>query len=416
MIDCEDPDCCEFPGCEDGIDLDGDGSAACDCDDGAASVWYQWVAPINPIPVTYTVNTFADLATGFDTVLLVFSGGPGVGDLTRVAWDDDAPGSLASELTFEVPAGGGTTYHIAVDGDRAEFGAVALAIDAVTTRLDPVAELLPARSNWEYLLAVDLNNQPIDPDSVDGDFDATWHTSASYDGPAFAGPAPGLLGYGSISAGDLVTDIWGGLDHDGDSIPDELPPSGDRLTTYYRSTFTPAEAVAHLGFEGLIDDGAIIYVNGQEVVRLNVAATANADSWSTRALGIDFYGGSSEASPQVGFALNRNLPAGQPVELAVSVHNASSESSDMGFDLRVWSVNPPPALTLSVSRTAQAGQFEIAWNSVLDGIYDVEFSASLDPANWTAVATGMSADPSGLNTVLHTPGTTIGFYRVTQTR
>ena len=33
LVDCEDDDCCEFPGCEDGIDLDGDGFAACDCDD-----------------------------------------------------------------------------------------------------------------------------------------------------------------------------------------------------------------------------------------------------------------------------------------------------------------------------------------------------------------------------------------------
>ena len=383
---------------------------------GGGSIWWRWT------PSTSRRVAVSLAGSDFDTLLAVYTGSS-VDALTPLsqypnlnvsASSDDAPFHDGSRLAFDVVAG--TTYHIAVDGDRAEFGAVALAIDAVTTRLDPVAELLPARSNWEYLLAVDLNNQPIDPDSVDGDFDATWHTSASYDGPAFAGPAPGLLGYGSISAGDLVTDIWGGLDHNGDFIPDELPPSGDRLTTYYRTTFTPVEAVAHLGFEGLIDDGAIIYVNGQEVVRLNVAATANADSWSTRALGIDFYGGSSEASPQVGFALNRNLPAGQPVELAVSVHNASSSSSDMAFDLRVWSVNPPPALTLSVSRTAQAGQFEIAWNSVLDGIYDLEFSASLDPVNWSAVATGSPADPSGVNTALHTPGTTNGFYRVTQTR
>lgn len=185
------------------------------------------------------------------------------------------------------------------------------------------------------------SNQALDPELVDGDFDRTWQQALGYDEPEFSAQAAGMLGYGDIDADEMTTDIWGGRDWDGDGDPNETPSPGLRNTTYYRTTFTPVDAVVHVGFEGLMDDGAIIYLNGVEVERFNVADTKDADDWQTRA---DGTGAGEpevwvEARAQYGMALNQNLPAGELVEVAVSLHNASSVSMDMAFDLRIFSVN-----------------------------------------------------------------------------
>ncbi|NIP97360.1 MAG: hypothetical protein GWO24_29555, partial [Akkermansiaceae bacterium] len=386
---------------------------------GGGSIWWRWV------PATSGRVAVSLAGSDFDTLLAVYTGGS-VDALTPVsryphlmvpASSDEEPFHEGSRVEFDAVAG--TAYYLAVDGDRAEFGPVELAINSVTTRLDPVAELLPARSDWEYLLLVDEGNQPVDPEDLDEDFDATWHTAASYDGPAFSGPARGLFGYGNINSGEIVTDIWGGRDHDGDSVPDDLPPAGERFTTYYRSTFTPEEAIAHLAFEGLIDDGAIIYLNGREVTRLNVGGGEDAEAWKTRAQGNDNNGVNNENAPQVGFALDQNLPAGEAVEIAVSLHNSSSSSSDMGFDLRVYSVNPPPPSRTSiliVRATAQSGQYEISWESAPNAVYDLEFSESLEPGSWLTIVSGIPAAAGGVNSIFHIPGVPRGFYRVLQTR
>ena len=388
-------------------------------DPGGGSVWWSWV------PDTSGRYVISLAGSNFDTLLAVYTGSA-VNALTPVsryanlsvpAASSEEPFYDGSRVEFDAVAG--TTYYIAVDGAGGDSGTVAMTIDFITTLLDPVAELVPARGNWHYLLAVDGTNQPIDPESLDVDFDATWKTAAGYDGPAFAGPAPALFGYGSIAAGDIVTDIWGGRDHDGDTMPDESPPSGLRFTSYYRTSFTPASPVPHLGLEGLIDDGAIVYVNGTEVARMNVDAAKDADDWDTRADGNSANGIPAESAPQVALALGQNLPAGVPVEVAVSVHNASSSSSDMGFDLRIYSVNPPPPLakpSLTVGPTVVAGQYDVRWESVQGALYNVEFNLGLEPDGWVALASGVSGDPSGVNSILDTPGTLRGFYRVVRVR
>ena len=152
--------------------------------------------------------------------------------------------------------------------------------------------------------------------------------AAGYNGPPFSGPSQALLGYGAIDADPIQTDIWGLRDTDGDGNPEMLPPSGLRYAAYFRTTFTPASAVAHLGFRGLIDDGAVIYINGVEVSNINF--TGDASDW--QAFAVTATG--TETAPQEGIAPNINLPGGVPVEIAVSLHNPNATSSDMGFDPR----------------------------------------------------------------------------------
>lgn len=388
-------------------------------DTGGGSVWWKWTPTESG-----RVSLSAD-GTDFASLLAVYNGSA-VNALTVVsryanlnvpASSADEPFHPGSRVEFDVEAG--TTYYFAVDGAAGAFGNVSLTLASIFTFLDPVVELLPARSDWEYLLAVDLTNQPIDPETVDADFDTTWHTSALYDGPAFSGPAPALLGYGGvIDADPIVTDIWGGRDHDGDLVADPRPPTGLRYATYFRTTFTPAEAVENLGFEGLVDDGAIIYLNGIEVARMNVADTKDATDWQVFADGTTVNGIGDEVGPQVVFDLGRILPAGVPVEIAASVHNPNATSSDMGFDLRVYSVNTPPlppvpqSFNITVSTTAVAGEFELTWPSLTGMTYRVEFSPDLE--FWFTIGTGVAADPSGVNTFLDFPGETPGFYRASE--
>jgi len=85
------------------------------------------------------------------------------------------------------------------------------------------------------------------------------------------------------------------------------------------------------------DDGAIVYLNGEEVVRINMPqGEVNHGSFAPRALG-----SSVEADWQRRPLAANALRAGKNT-LAVEVHQSSSSSSDMSFDLEItgWKVTP----------------------------------------------------------------------------
>jgi hypothetical protein len=225
-----------------------------------------------------------------------------------------------------------------------------------------------------------------------------------------------------IDADPIVTDIWGARDHGGATAADNLiPPTNLRYAAYFRTSFTPAAPVQNLAFEGLIDDGAIIYINGVESARINLAAAKDAGDWQVFADGSGHGANavSNEVEPQGAFDLGHALPAGVPVEIAVSVRSNSATSSDMGFDLRVYSSNPPltppmPAGFDVLVENLGGGQFQISWPSVAGAVYDIEFSQTLEAASWFPINTNILADPSGTNTEPDFPGLPEGFYRVIQ--
>jgi secreted trypsin-like serine protease len=81
------------------------------------SVWYSWT-PTESGNAQIAVNQH-----GFDSELGVFTGSS-VTALTQVAFNDDANGTLQSEVEFNAVAG--TTYRIRVDGFAFDFGAFRL--------------------------------------------------------------------------------------------------------------------------------------------------------------------------------------------------------------------------------------------------------------------------------------------------
>lgn len=74
---------------------------------GGPSVWYKW------LPAESRRATLSTTDSDFDTLLGVYTGSS-VNNLTEVASNDDADGTLQSSATFDAQAG--VTYYIAVDG------------------------------------------------------------------------------------------------------------------------------------------------------------------------------------------------------------------------------------------------------------------------------------------------------------
>lgn len=163
--------------------------------------------------------------------------------------------------------------------------------------------LIPSNSVWKYL----------DNGSDQG---TAWRELDFDDSRWASGPAQ--LGYGD---GDEATEIYGG-------------PSGNFfITTYFRRELwvdNPSR-FTNLVLQVLRDDGAVVYINGVEAARYNmpagpVAYTTLANTATDD--GTVFY--DANVSPSL-------LRPGRNV-IAVEVHQSSSTSTDVSFDLQLLGV------------------------------------------------------------------------------
>jgi hypothetical protein len=126
------------------------------------------------------------------------------------------------------------------------------------------------------------------------------------------------------------------------------PASNRYLTTYFRHRFeaTGARTVTNLGFRVLRDDGCVVYLNGFELFRMNMASGSMA--YTNRAL--TAIGGTNE---NFYFPYSMGPPAGVLIDgenvLAVELHQNDPTSTDACFDLGLVTVTPPDAVALSIS-------------------------------------------------------------------
>lgn len=104
------------------------------------------------------------------------------------------------------------------------------------------------------------------------------------------------------------------------------------ITTYFRHHFTVADPSAYhaLSMKLLVDDGCIVYLNGSEVARRNMP-DGDVDY---KTLATVTVGGTEESA-----FFNYTVPASELVAgdnvIAVEVHQAAPDSSDLGFDLGI---------------------------------------------------------------------------------
>ncbi|MDO3412604.1 GH92 family glycosyl hydrolase [Saccharibacillus sp. CPCC 101409] len=162
------------------------------------------------------------------------------------------------------------------------------------------AELMPMGSTWKY---------------EDGgrDLGTAW-TSVSYDDKSWkSGAAP--LGYDNKKYAKTVLS-FGGIESD------------KNPTAYFRKTFELSDVDGLLELEGGLvrDDGAVVYVNGNEVYRTNMpSGRIGYKTYANATVG-------DERSP-VSFSVDPSVLAEGVNTIAIEIHQVNATSSDIALDL-----------------------------------------------------------------------------------
>jgi len=178
----------------------------------------------------------------------------------------------------------------------------------------------------------------------------------------------------------------------GTRLPANSASGAPFVTYYFRTHFDlgATAGIAALSFSNYVDDGAVFYVNGAEVYRLNMPAAPTVISNATLATTVTCSG---DATCPVVFTLTgdglTNLVAGDNV-LAVEVHNNTTRGSDITFGSALRYVQPnPPLPRLQVLRSGD--MLTLYWNE--EGFILQETDDLSSPANWRDVAGPVAASP-----------------------
>jgi subtilisin family serine protease len=102
-----------------------------------------------------------------------------------------------------------------------------------------------------------------------------------------------------------------------------------------------------------------------------------------------------------------------------TLKNASGATAPQMLSLVLTGIEDSPALPFqvnSITKVAGQPQYDISWNSVVGGVYNIETSLDLSIGGWAPVASGISATKStSIARVTHA-GETKRFWRVTRTK
>lgn len=238
-----------------------------------------------------------------------------------------------------VPGESGTVQVTLMLGDGVET--VSRTFNLTVLPGDP-ALLVSAGTNWRYL---DTGSNP-----------AGWQQTAFNDNTWPVGPAQ--LGFGE---GDESTAV---------------NATAARKTTYFRRTFQLADAAEWqwLQLRLVRDDGAVVWLNGQEIWRSNMPE--GPVNGSTDALAS--VGGADESAWFTHTVYRPPFVAGTNV-LAVEIHQKGTTSSDLSFDLEARALHPTPVQAVApgaVWRYLDTGTAPAAdW-----------FSAAFDDTAWLSGA------------------------------
>lgn len=165
---------------------------------------------------------------------------------------------------------------------------------------------------------------------------------------------------------------------------------------YFRHTFTVANATSFTGLVVRIlrDDHAIVRLNGNIIYNdmTNVLGTINFQTYEQPSAGDD--GNVYQNTNASNFLVNG------PNILAVEVHQNTTNSSDLSFDMMLLGL-APTGTSLHV-RSVSATQVEVSWPDTTPGTALLYFTSDITPpATWTLEPT--------------VPVVSGGFYRVTVT-
>jgi hypothetical protein len=268
-------------------------------------------------------------------------------------------GEVSPGFELRLSQSGGTpgTIHYTLDGSDPRLWGGALNPDAAIFEDDTTAETLVSRGSvWRY--RDDGSNQGT-----------AWRQPGFADGSWSQGPAQ--LGYGD---GDEATEV-------------DFGDSGDKFpTTYFRHRFsvTDASELTELTLGLVRDDGAVVYLNGVEVVRSNMPL--GTIDYLTYAEGGPVSG--ADESTFFTFDVDPGLLVDGQNVLAVEIHQDSGTSSDISFDLELTGLiagagSPPIVIdetTTVRTRVYRAGEWgaltEARYTVGMEGLVINEFMAS----------------------------------------
>lgn len=166
------------------------------------------------------------------------------------------------------------------------------------------------------------------------------------------------------------------------------------ITTYFRKTFDVSDPAA---FTGLLlrlvrDDGVMVYLNGVEVFRNNLLS--GLVNWN--ALALTAIDGASETTPLEATLSTANMIAGANV-VAVEIHQAALNSSDIGFDLSLAGLRAAASpQEIYLTQPSDGAHFNGPTNISLTAYIDapeIQFPAVHFYANGIFLGTGASATP-----------------------
>lgn len=189
--------------------------------------------------------------------------------------------------------------------------------------------LVPAGAEWHFW---DLGT----------DLGATWRASGFDDSLWRKGAA--LFGYGDDG---VVTPV--------DFGPN---PAAKFITTYFRHRFIlddPSRLLT-VTLSLLRDDGGVVYLNGREVFRSNLpTGTVNFGTLASTAVGgtdeRTFFEGDLNAAS---FGRGTNT-------LAVEIHQAAPDSSDLSFNLQLTALLAPPLVPPALEFNPVVGGLRLSW-------------------------------------------------------
>ncbi len=232
----------------------------------------------------------------------------------------------------------------------------------------PVTLIEESDSNWAYLNYLDENNNGLDPESTDADFNSTWNDqsigdyigSKVYDGPLFKTNITSPFSYGGID----------GIESGSELI---APNEGTRRTVYFlREVDGGSTGYSDLNLTLLAHDGAFVYLNGNLIAKENLSESSP-DTWSLLARGPN---GETDFSLTSFTGSTTPIIKPGPNLLAVSVHQSTTVSSDLGLKIKLTGIAGLPDIGAVYTSNTTYNSTEITWTTGRAGDSSVRYGLS----------------------------------------
>ncbi|WP_068787218.1 glycoside hydrolase domain-containing protein [Paenibacillus phocaensis] len=339
-----------------------------DDDAGAMASWFVYSAlglfPANPGDAAFLIGSpiFSEVKLHLDGGKTLTIKANNVSSQNRFIQSAQLNGKKFDQawISYEAIMAGGTLEFDMGSQPNMAWGAMAKSAPPMTdfgAGVDDALsrqELIALGSEWKYF---DKGQPPGGSWQGAGFDDSAWNTGAAPLGYDNKGYAKTVVSYG---------------------------PDGNNKypTTYFRKTFEVSNKKDMLELDAKLvrDDGAIVYLNGQEIFRTNMpAGPVSYNTYANATVG--------DERDRVSFRIDPSLLVAGTNVLTAEVHQVNATSSDIAFDFgleAVMRMTVPPAPTVPVVDD-KANTFGWTFVPGFESATDYEFTTD-GGKNWSAAS------------------------------